>query len=240
MSTIVSSLIGTIFRDPESNTARGFSADFKQLFSLSDKEVQDFLIALPTIRLARMDSKKKEILESFSKSHPNLPILQIEGVFTVLNFFLKQLMDTDLPSDDYKKWSSDLETKNLLARKDRERFECLISSLQEIIKNTISNEVARRKSAQYVSTLFRECLTSVNIRGVSSRIYTPGTPAEEYHPEITDTTSVISVDILVSDRSGEEKIFSFNAEESDIDYLINCLQAAKKELAILKDYLGRK
>jgi len=240
MGTLISSLMGTVFRTPDDKAARTFSADFKQLFNLSDKEIQDFLAILPVIRLTRLRSKDKEILESFFKIHPNLTRPQIESSYSALNFFLTQLMNTDLPNDDYTKWGTDLETLNLLEKKNHERFERLISSLRKIIEDSISKEVARRKSAQSVGPLFWGCSIAASIRGVLKNEYTSGAPAEGYQPEVVDSTAVATFNITLKEDSGEKKDVYFNAEESDIDYLINGLQAAKKELAALRDYIGKK
>jgi hypothetical protein len=240
MSNLTSSAMGEIFRDPESSSARTFAQDCKQIFSLSDKDVQDCLAILPAFRLTRLPSERKKLLEAFFENHPTLPRPRIESSFSVLNFFLKQLMNTDLPSDDSSKWGADLETLDIITPKDRSRFESFLSSLREITERTVRKEIERRKTAQRVGPLFQGCLIAVNVRGVLKKRYIFGTPSEDFQPEFADIAVVPAVNITIDDNSEENKSLYFNLEEGDIDYLINCLQAAKKEVAALKDYISKK
>ena len=65
--------------------------------------------------------------------------------------------------------------------------------------------------------------------------YRRGTPIEEFEPEIVDTTTVASVSIKLDE--GPLKDIYFQADESDIEYLVNMFQSVKKEMVALRRFL---
>ena len=83
--------------------------------------------------------------------------------------------------------------------------------------------------------VFKGCGVTVEVRSVREDFYQRGTPIEEFEPQVVDTTTVASINITVDE--GPFKDMYFQADESDIDYLINMFQAAKKEMAALRAFL---
>ncbi len=152
-----------------------------------------------------------------------------------MDFFLDAFLIRDFPDSDWELWASDLEEAGHLDSTTRPVFEAMIASIRSELATQVEPENRRRRAAAGVLPVFKGCGVTVEVRSVREDFYRRGNPIEEFEPQVVDTTTVASISITVDE--GPFKDMYFQADESDIDYLISMFQAAKKEMAALRAFL---
>ena len=160
---------------------------------------------------------------------------KLQHAIGVMGFFLRAFLSRDVPDSDWELWASDLEEAGHLDSSTRPVFEAMVASIRSELAAQVEPESRRRQAAGGVLPVFKGCGVTVEVRSVREDFYRRGTPIEEFEPQVVDTTTVASISITLDE--GPFKDVYFQADESDIDYLINMFQAAKKEMAALRAFL---
>lgn len=229
-----SRLISAVLDTPDSDEAKTFARDLADVLGLAEEDRQACLSALPSIHLAQTDAEKVRLFEPLAKDC-QVDRDRVGRALGVMDYLLTAFLSDNIPDSDWESWASDLQEAGHLDTSTRPVFETMVAIIRSELATQVEPESRRRRAAAGVLPVFTGCGVTVEVRSVTEDSYCPGTPIEEFEPRILDTTTVASVAIGL-DVGPLEEVF-FQADESDIDYLINVFQAAKKEMAALRRFL---
>jgi len=223
------------FDNVNSDSAKSFARDLHKALDLNENDRKACLRILGSIHLARTDSQKKQILDQLVIECQK-DLIDLSSVLSIMNFILKALISKEIPQSDSDYWGEDLEEIGWIDGNSRSVFESLLKEIKSVPLNEIKKQIELRRTASGVLPSFTGCSITVEIRPVKKDIYRWGTPINEYKPEIIDVTPVVSISIGVDVENTDD--FFFQADEEEIDHLINALQAAKIDLLAFQKYLG--
>lgn len=227
-------VVNKIFQDPESDSAKAFSRHLRQLVSLKDEQEKIVLGGLPRIRLSRTTEETKKIVKDLA-AEAKLNIVEVGGIMNLLGYLLNRVLDPDVPDEDYDKWADDLEEVSVLHdSKEKKYFKHLLESIQVSAVNKVESEIKRRKAAQAIGPTLESISISTGILPVNEEKFKLFSP-DDYEPKMVDVVAFATVNLFIDE--GPFKEISFNAEEYDIDMIIDALRGAKKDIAALKKFL---
>jgi len=229
-----SRLFGALFDKPESDWAKAFVRDLADTVQLEEEDRQACLLMLPKMYLVHTAGERNRLLEQFAIDH-QIDRGKAKHALGLMGFLLEKLLDDDLPDSDWQVWAEDLEDLNYLTTLSRPIFESMVAAIRSELLAEVEPEIRRRRAAAGVLPVFTGCGVTVEVRSVREAPYRRGAPIEEYEPQVVDTATVASVKIALDE--GPCKEVYFQADESDMDYLINLLEAAKKDIAALRRFL---
>ncbi len=231
-----SRLFAAVFDDREGDNAKTFQRHLRETLALSDEDRDACLDALPQIRLARTTGEMKQVVDALVRNRP-VGRSKLEHAIGVMSFLLDALLTDDVPDSDPPLWADDLEHElGWLDETTRPPFEQMLQRLHKDAARKLEPEIRRRRAAGGVLPTLKTFGITVELRAVRKDFYRSGTPIEAYRPQILDTTMIASVHVGVDVGTPDD--FYFQADEDDIDYLINCLKAAKKDMKALRAYLN--
>lgn len=162
----------------------------------------------------------------------------ILDIFRLLRFFLEKMMlDPETREDSVADWAEDLLKLGLIADDARGSFVGCIERLRDEILPMVRGDVLERIYAAGVLPTINEFGVTVEFRAVQTDKYRPDSAAADYTPNIVGMVPVASLHVGV-DR-GAVNDFCFQADERELDMMINALEAAKKEIAALKQFVSR-
>ncbi len=229
-----SRLFTTAFDDPDSEKAKAFARHLGEALAIADHDLAACLDVVPRIALARTDNEIERLIEELADGR-KASRHQLAHTLSVMHFLLDALLSKDVPDSDAQLWADDLEERGWLEASLRPRFERMVERISSDLLLRVQPALKRRRAAGGVLPSFSGCGMTVEVRPVREGFYRRGTSIEDYEPKIVDTSIVTSIHIAVDEGSPEH--FYFQADEDDIDYLINMLKAAKKEAAAVRAYL---
>ncbi len=229
-----SKLISATLSLPDSSELKAFVRDLDDVLKLTEEERQACLTVLPSVHLAQSKGERLRVVDQFVDDH-QMDRDELGNAIGVMRFFLNAFLDRDIPDSDWEFWASDLEEAKYLDGSTRPVFEALVANIKSELVTEVEPESRRRRAARGVLPVFKGCGVTVEVRSVREDFYRRGTPIEQFEPKVVDTTTVASVSITVD--AGPFKDMYFQADESDIDYLVSMFQAAKKEMAALRGFL---
>lgn len=229
-----SRLISTVLNDPDSAGARTFARDLAVALALADEDRAACLNMLPSIRFAKTKRETQRLLERLVDDL-QADRDKLQRALGVMDFLLAAFLSKDVPDSDWEFWGSDLEEMGQLDSSTRPVFEAMVTSIRSELATEVEPETRRMQAAAGVLPVFQGCAVTVEVRSVRENSYSRGTSIEEFEPQVVDTTTMASVGIVL-DMGPFKEVF-FQADESDLDYLINVFQAAKKEMAALRGFL---
>lgn len=229
-----SRLFTTIFDDSEAENAKTFARHLADLMSLKPDARTVCLETYEELRLKRTRSQRKPVLEALiPKCKADRHV--VEHAILIIDFFVDALLTDELPDTDPTIWFDDLLFAGWIKTDAKSEFDRMIEYLRTTVTPQLKPVLTRRRAAGGVLPVLTGGGFTTEIRSVRKEYYRFGTPAREYQPEVVDVTPVISIQLAVDE--GNPSDFFFQAEEDDLDFLIDLLQAAKKDLTALKAYL---
>ena len=223
----------TVFDDPETDKAKQFVRHLQALLELSSEDREACLDALPGLRLARTDTQEREFLDDLARSRCIERHKLVQAV-AVLSFFVDALLAEETPDDDSTHWADDLRKLGWLSEEKRAAFESLLSRLTGDLP-ALRLQKREFTSAGGVLPSFKAFGYTVEVRPIRKEVFRWGRKVEEYEPQILGTVTVASIHIGVD--VGPAKDFYFHADEIAIGNMIATLMAAKKEMAVFREYL---
>jgi hypothetical protein len=227
-------LFTILFRDPEAAGAKAFRRHLADLLALDETVRTACLEALPRIRLSQLESDRRRLAEDLANEH-KVGLDKLTNSLGAMIFLLDALLGRDIPPSDVLLWSDDLVEIGALDESNRAVLEAVLTQIKSAVLSEVRPKVRQRRAAAGVFPTFTGVGYTVEMRAVREDSFRPGMPIETFVPQIVDTTMVASLHMSVDE--GTPKEFYFQADESDIDYLLGMLQAAKKEMAALRAFL---
>ncbi len=231
-----SRLFSAVFDDREGNDAKAFQRHLRETLALSDEDRDACLDVLPKIRLAQTATQTRRVVDGLARNR-SVERSKLEHAIGVMSFLLDALLNDAVPNSDPPLWADDLEQElGWLDENTRPMFDHMLKRLQTDAAAKLEAEIRRRRAAGGVLPVLKSFGITVEVRAVRKDIFRWGTPIEAYQPQVIDTTMVASINVGVSEGTPDD--FYFQANEDDIDYLINSLKAAKKDMKALRAYLN--
>jgi hypothetical protein len=213
-----------------------FSRDLARLLALGPEHQGVYLEAFPAFALARMSSEGTEIARSVEAQTGHRQA-DVTDVFALLVFFMdKILFDRRTREDTVDAWADDLIELSLMAEESREKFVTLMQKLKDDILPGVRDDALSRRYEIGLLPSLTEFGATVEMRAVRRDPYDPLSKIEEYTPDIVAATPVVSLHVGVN--TGAVTDFFFQADESELDMIIRSLQAAKKDMSALKEFLA--
>jgi len=228
-----SRLLSTVFDDPDGDNAKRFARHFRETLGLSEDHRKACVAAFPQVKLTRTTTQESEVVSDLA-ARSGIPRPVFVHALNVANFFAEALLSDAIPVNDRELWADDLQELGWLDQESRPAFDALLDELTSELSNLQLRE-RERTAAGGVLPSFYSMGCTVEIRPIRKTIFRWGQDVAEYTPEILGTVTVASVHIGVD--VGSTKDFYFQADDTDIDNMIDTLRAAKKEMAALREFL---
>ncbi len=230
-----SQLITTLLDDPEGASTRRFKGHLDAILALAPADIDKMLAAFPDILFAETQGQQRRIIEDLAtKCEAGLDVLVRSS--SILQFFVKASLRQDLPEKEISLWVPDMIECGVLSADKEQAASAILKRLAEDVVPSIEPRARRLSAASGVLPVFARGGYTVEVRSVPEDIYRRGNPIGEYVPKILDAAAVVSLHLMVD--SGTPADFYFQATAEDVDYLVDLLKAARKELAAFEEYLG--
>ncbi len=223
----------TTFDDPQADNAKVFARHLQELLELSSEDREACLDALPDLRLARTETQERELLDDLARSR-DIERHKLVHAVSVVTFFVDALLAERIPDDDWTHWADDLRKLRWLTQEKQGAFESLLSRLNNDLPD-LRRQKRELSAAGGVLPSFKSFGYTIEVRPIRKEIFRWGRKVEEYVPNILGTITIASISIGVDEGPVED--FYFQADESAIDNIIATLMAAKKEMAVFREYL---
>lgn len=228
-----SKLLSTVFDDPEASNAKRFERHLRETMSLTEVHRNRCIAALSDVKSARTDTQTKLIVEALAEetgvSHSIL-----EHALSILSFWTDALISDSLPGEDYSLWCSDLSDLGWIDDGQRSEFNSMLDRLIDLSSEMLLQS-KERSATGGVFPRFQSMGCTVELRPIRKRLFRWGESVEGFQPEILGTVLIASVSIGVDD--GPVRDFYFQADETDIDNIIDSFRAAKKEMAAFREHI---
>lgn len=223
--------------DPANKDNDLFGKHLRLALSLSSEQMAACIGKLVEFRLARVDAEVTRVLDSLEEE-THLPQTEVEQVLSVLLFFLNRLLKDDYKNDTPEQWAEDLVTLDQMEKKSSPFFISSATRIRDEVVPKVELVVRRRVYSEGVLPGFRTCGTTVEMRAVQKDRYRWGHPVEDYESEVVDIAGVVSVNIGLD--QGTPRDFSFQMSEDALADLISQLNAARKDLLALNEFISKR
>jgi hypothetical protein len=157
---------------------------------------------------------------------------------SVMRFFLEGLSNPQVPPNDYQSWVTDLRALDVLDDSTELVFTKVIDYIRQEILPCLDPEIKRRRAAGGVLPVLASSGATVELRAVRKERYRFGMPLLKYQSEILDVVPIVSIQIGVD--FGHVKNIFFQAEEQELDYLIDMLTSAKQDMITFREFFHQK
>ena len=233
-----SRLITALAEDAQSAGAKRFRDHLRgtlELIKIPNKQ-EAVLSALPGIYMTASTRQRRLLVESLANEH-KIGLDAVVKAIGLLTFFLDAFTNRDLPADDYKSWGADLVEDGAITAAEQPAVDSLVAELRDKTVPAIKPKAMRQAAEGGVLPTFEGCGFTVEVRGVRENFYRRGMDVQrEYEPEVVDHVPIASFHIAID--AGYPRDFYFQIGLDDIDYVINMLTAAKRDIAALEEYLN--
>ena len=228
-----SRLFATIFDDPNAENAKTFARHLRETLDLSEKHRQVCLDSYPEVKATRTENQhRKFVSELVSRSA--IPHHTLVNALNVIGFLADALLNEAIPGDDYEHWADDLRELDWVDDNSQPVFDAMLERLVSA-RSELQFQQLERSTAGGVLPCFNSLGCTVEVRPIRKRIFRWGESVETYIPEILGTVMVASINIGVDE--GVTKDFYFQAEERQIDTIIDGLRVVKKEMIAMREFL---
>jgi hypothetical protein len=219
--------------DPSHKDNSDFLLDFHSLMEASAQQREAVLESLPFLLKATTD-KEMEVITNDLVDKTGLNRISIKRISAFLAFFVTQLNDDkiNIKADTVDLWSSDLLSLGILKNEQSSDFCAFMQSTKKMIIDTILPQMKVDLYESGVLPRWKGIGTSVELRGVFDAEFHFGDVLSNFSPKLTSISPIISVVITLS--GGDPERFSFQIKLSQLDLLIDSLEAARKQATILR------
>lgn len=217
--------------DPETESNKDLKGHLALFLGLSDEHKAPCLGALERTVLAATPDAEHLVMDELEAS-TRRPLLELSSVVSVLEFFLKRMIDDKTKQDTTHEWAQDLVECRFLSSPEVQPFVTWIERVRSDVLPHVESHIKRRTYTSGVFPSLRSFGATVELRAVQADKYAWGTPLEQYRPRILDVAAVASIHIGVD--AGAQRDFFFQATESELQLLIDSLIAAKQDLQALR------
>jgi len=217
-----------VFDDPQSRGARALVRDLQEFMALGEDDRNRCLEGLAGYTLAQTSAETRRLIDELA-SKCSAERTSLERALSAANFLLGAMVSRDVPADDPELWSDDLAEVGALNEETKPIFVSALATIRQECKPQVQPEARRRRAASAVLPSLKGVDFSVEVRPVKENQYRLGTPARDYEPSFVGITPIASIGIRVD--VGTPDRFYFQIDQADADYLIDALEAAKKEMA---------
>ncbi len=228
-----SRLFTTVFDDPDAEKAKAFAKHLRELLDLSEKDRQVCVDSYPEIKAARSPTEEHKLVSELA-SRSAIPRHTLVHALTVVNFLVDALLSEAFPDDDYEHWADDLRELGWVDGNSQPVFDALLERLISA-RSELQFQQLERGATGGVLPCFNSLGCTVEVRPIRKEILRWGQPVDTYTPEILGTVAVASIHIGVDVDTAKD--FYFQADEQQIDNIIDSLRAVKKEMTALRDFL---
>lgn len=228
-----SELFTFVFDDSDSDQARSFSRHLSELLALQDEDVSKCLDAMPAFERAVTPTQENEIVERLEEQC-SADRYQLAHSISVLSFFVNGLTSDEIPNDDFEAWPDDLLSRDWISETTSDKFNSIIGRLRESLP-ALRTQTEERRTAAGVLPSLKVASYTVEIRPIRRERYRWGNNIDKYQPQIVGTVPVASIHIGLDVKLA--KGINFQADEVGLQYMIDTLQAAIKDIAAFRAYL---
>lgn len=208
----------------------GFPSDFFK--SLDDKQLDDLIAFFNENRFPLSDKDTNEYTQKIEKLLPNVKPKHISDFVFFIGFVFRLSKDEKDFTSQFDEVVGDDADPEVIDKTTK-----FISSLKFIREFYDSERLDRYK--RRANRSFRNVFYACDLRGRFEEDYDYDSSAiEDYKPKLHDTIPLVSIKFRISD--GEDiEVFSFQADDEELNLIITKLLAAQKELKQLSTLIKR-
>ncbi|MBN2559965.1 MAG: hypothetical protein JXQ75_03435 [Phycisphaerae bacterium] len=221
--------------DPAEKDNDLFGKHLRKALDLVPGQMVACIDALADLRLARIEPEKDRLLDSLERE-TRLPQTELAQVIAVTRFFLDRMLRDEYKHDTSEQWADDLVTLRQIEESTRPLFVSMVDRIRSDVLPKVESAIRRRAYGEGVLPGLKTCGTTVEMRAVQKGRYRWGTAIKEYEPRILDVAGVVSVHIGLNE--GTPRDFYFQMSEDDLQLLIRELEAARKDLWALSEFVS--
>ncbi len=223
----------TVFDDPNAEKSKTFARHLCETLDLSEEDRQVCVDSYPEVKATRTPTEEHKLVSELA-STSTIPRHTLVHALTVVDFLVDALLSEAIPDDDYEHWADDLRELGWVDDNSRLNFDALLEQLISV-RSALRFQQRERSTTGGVLPVFKSMGCTVEVRPIRKEIFRWGQSVEAYAPEILGTVMVASIHIGVD--AGDTKDFYFQADEKQIDNIIDSMRVAKKEMIAMREFL---
>ena len=176
----------------------------------------------------------EKIYESISNKF-SVPQSLVSSSYRILTSILNWTIDDKLSTDSPEHWAADLQELKAIDSEQSDTLLELIRRLKSDFSQQAELELLKKRSGTGVLPSFVSIRYTTELRAIKKGEYILGSDLSDYEVNIKGLVPIASLSIEF--YSQDQKEIYFQATESEVQQMINCLQAAVKDLNALKKYM---
>jgi hypothetical protein len=173
---------------------------------------------------------EKNIIRQNLSEQTKMDLADINSIFNIFGFFLKNINDEDNAGDTAEKWIDDLIELKIVQDAKKAELLAFINTMWIIAKEEFKKIQDEQSWSTGVLPSFKGIGHTIEMRGVFEKKFHLGQKLSEYNPVILDIIPIISIGISNVNELGEEESFGFHATIDQVKLIINELQSSLKEM----------
>ncbi len=228
-----SRLFTTLFDDPDAEHAKTFARHLRETLDLSEEDRQFCVDSYPQVNATQTPTQERKLLSELAGGS-TIPHHTLVDALNVVKFLADALLSDAFPDDDCEHWADDLRELGWVDDNSRPVFDAMLERLISA-RSELRFQQRERSTTGGVLPCFNSMGCTVEVRPIRKRIFRWGEAVDAHVPEILGTVMVASIHIGVDE--GAVKDFYFQADEKQIDNIIDSLRVAKKEMGAVREFL---
>ncbi len=228
-----SRLFTTVIDDPNADGAKKFARHLRETLDLSEEHRQVCVDSYPEVKATNTSTQEQKLVAELA-SRSGIPHHTLIRALSVVDLLVQALLNEALPDDDYEHWADDLRELDWVDGNSQPVFAGLLEQLISV-RTELQFQQRERSTTGGVLPVFKSMGCTVEVRPIRKETFRWGEPVDTYAPEILGTVMVASIHIGVDE--GAMKDLYFQANEENIDNIIDSMRATKKEMTAVREFL---
>jgi hypothetical protein len=218
--------------DIDHDDNKQFKRDMGIVGKMSVDQLEAIAAALPALAAVKTVRERKPLYDKLSKT-TGLSLAELARAIDLGVFFVRSIReDKEFGSDNPDAWVSDLLERGVVNQNDMGSVQRYLHLLKESVVPQVNEEQNRRRATARVFPSFKGSSTCVGLRAVLKDEYELGMPLEDFRPQVSAMTPIISV--LITVDAGDD--LAFQATPDELELLIGSLQSAVKSASAMEDF----
>ncbi len=218
--------------DPEHASNQPLRKHLRDLLGLSPSVRSSCIAALESLALGITDEDQRRATEAL-EAETKRSFIELAPALEVGRFFLQRMQDDRTRADSERDWAQDLVDLNFLSPPEVDPLVDFLCAIRKSVLPRVEEKARQRRYAAGVMPSLKAFGITVELRGVFETRFRWGTSVKEYASDVSSIVPVASIHVGVD--AGPQTDFYFQADDNELQLLIDSLEAARLDMRALMD-----
>jgi hypothetical protein len=212
-----------------------FNRDIVNLAEVTEDALDVIYKYFPEMTFATTNKHIDALSEKVADA-TGLPLIRVSSIYQCLIFFYRRIRGGKYMGDTTEAWARDIAQFGII---DQNQEKLLSRNLKPLldISEELESEALRRDFANGVFPTLSGFGSTTELRSVQKDRYDTTIDVNNYRPDIKDTLPVASIRLKFKNTSKQDVYFQ--ADKSDVDFLIAHLRALLKDMSALESFVKK-